>query len=352
MARVRCGPVSECSSRPPRESEGKRLVSWFDIERAILLRIARKEYLAGQRIPTCEALAAEFGANKNTVSRAYRSLAERGYLLTRAGFGTFIANRPVRMSVDSALDGIHGLLSLAVQEAKLSGLRQEQFREFVDDVVAHGYNLAEPRIGFVDCSRHDATTLSRDLQNALRHPIEPLLIDDVIADPERFLTNYSVLAVSLVHLSALEVGLGKRAGSGGRAQVFGMYIPVSRDSLTQVARFRAGTKVGIVCDLEQTLVGLKGTIGGLNPSISVEGCISKDKAGIKRLFKISDLLLVTLSASARVKFADSQTPVITLGFRHSEESVRQLSELISQHMPSAVKLSETSSHRRRATPER
>src|SRR5262245_59582674 len=102
-------------------------VSWSQIERAILLRIARNEYSPGQRIPTCEALAAEFGANKNTVSKAYRSLAQRGYLLTRAGFGTFISRRPVRVSIDSGIEDITGLLALAVQEAKLRGLGQAQF---------------------------------------------------------------------------------------------------------------------------------------------------------------------------------------------------------------------------------
>jgi DNA-binding transcriptional regulator YhcF (GntR family) len=91
--------------RIPEAATG-RPVSWSAIERAILLRIARKEYVPGQQIPTCEALATELGANKNTVSKAYRSLAQRGYLMTRAGFGTFVSRRPVRISLDSALQAI------------------------------------------------------------------------------------------------------------------------------------------------------------------------------------------------------------------------------------------------------
>src|SRR3954471_22823517 len=87
-----------------RQAGVRRSVSWSQIERTILLRIARNEYLPGQRIPTCEALAAELGANKNTVSKAYRALAQRGYLLTRAGFGTFVSRRKVRADVDSGLD--------------------------------------------------------------------------------------------------------------------------------------------------------------------------------------------------------------------------------------------------------
>jgi DNA-binding transcriptional regulator YhcF (GntR family) len=191
-----------------RHADAKRSVAWSQIERAILLRIARKEYAPGQQIPTCEALAAELGANKNTVSKAYRSLAERGYVLTRAGFGTFVSKRPLRVRLDRTLDDITGLLSLAVQEAKLSGLTQAQFGRFVDDVVTRAYGHAGPRIGFIECNRRDAIMLSRDLQLAVAHPIEPLLIDAVLRDPDRFLDEYSILAVNFTHLSAIETVLG------------------------------------------------------------------------------------------------------------------------------------------------
>src|SRR5688572_3259063 len=113
MTRTRHPVQPKAPVRRSRAPVVKRMVSWSEIERAILLRIARKEYTPGEQIPTCEGLAAELGANKNTVSKAYRSLAQRGYLLTRAGFGTFISKRPVRGDLDGTLDGIVGLLSLA-----------------------------------------------------------------------------------------------------------------------------------------------------------------------------------------------------------------------------------------------
>src|SRR5215470_6882770 len=100
MTRRNAGQVSRARTGRPSDFGRSRPVSWSEIERVVLLRIARNEYTAGQRIPTCEALASELGANKNTVSKAYRSLAQRGYLVTRAGFGTFISRRPVRVSID------------------------------------------------------------------------------------------------------------------------------------------------------------------------------------------------------------------------------------------------------------
>ncbi|MEP7206053.1 MAG: GntR family transcriptional regulator [Casimicrobiaceae bacterium] len=318
-----------------RRSE-KRAISWSEIERSILLRIARKEYVPGQRIPTCEALAVEFGANKNTVSKAFRSLAQRGYLLTRPGFGTFVSKRRLRISVDTALDGITGLLALAVQEAKLVGLDQQRFREFVDDVVTQSYGHAGPRVGFIECNRHDATTLSRDLQFAVAHPIEPLLIDVVLSHPERFLTEFSILAVNITHLAVIEAALGATAGTGGRAEICGLHIPIDPESLMRVARLRAGTRVGIVCDLKPTLLALTGMVDGYNPGLRVQGCLTKERAAVSRLLQTSDVVLVTPSAAERLQIANSQIPIVTLTFRPDTRSVEYLMTLIARNTAPAV----------------
>ena len=335
MTRPSVAGQSSARRRVP-DLRNKRPVSWAEIERAILLRIARKEYTPGQRIPTCEALAAELGANKNTVSKAYRSLAQRGYVLTRAGFGTVVSQRPLRISLDNALDGITGLLALAVQEAKLSGLDQVQFRKFFDDVVAQAYGQAGPRIGFIECNRRDATMLSRDLQLAVAHPIEPLLIDAVLREPQRFLDEYSILAVNITHLAAIEAALGRQTGERGRAQIFGLHIPIDAESLLQVARLRAGTRVGIVCDLNQTLLSLTGMVDGYNPGLRVDGCLTKDRASIRKLLQSSDVLLVTPSAAERMPIADSQVPIVTLAFRPDARSIDELNTLIARRMPPAI----------------
>lgn len=324
---------------PPRaiaQGEPRPSVSWSQIERAILLRIASKEYVPGQRIPTCEAIAAEFGANKNTASKAYRSLAKRGYLLSRAGTGTFISHRPVKVAPDAALDGITGLVALAVQEAKLSGLLQVQFRSLVDEVISHGYGRSGPRIGFIECNRLDATMLSRDLQIAIVHPVEPLLIDDVLAEPARFLTEFDILAVNITHLSAVESAFGTRAGNDGAAEVLGIHIPIDPDSLMQVARLRPGTRVGIVCDLKQTLASLRGLVDGYNAALAVDGCVTRDKAALRRLVEASDVLLVTPSAAGRMKLIEARTPVVTLAFQLDARSIEKLQGLIARRMPAPV----------------
>jgi DNA-binding transcriptional regulator YhcF (GntR family) len=322
--------ASARSARSERRRPGspeRRPSSWTEVEKAILLRIVSGVYQPGQQLPSCEQLASEVGANKNTVSKAYRSLAERGYLRTRAGSGTFVARRPARADSDRALTDIANLLALVVQEAKMAGLQRQQFLTLIDDTVAQFYDPVRPRVGFIDCNRLDATTLSRDLQVALSHPIEPLLIDEIVAHPAEFMARFHILAMNLSHLAAVEQVLRASVPEGG-AEIIGLLVPTDPESLTQVARLRPGTRLGVVCDLAATLEALGGLVRGYNPGIAATSCLSDDEASLRELLDGVDVLLVTPSASARVRGCEPSAPIIEVSFKPDERSVQQLGALI------------------------
>jgi GntR family transcriptional regulator len=322
--------ASAASARTERRARGspeRRPSSWTEIEKAILLRIVSGVYEPGQQLPSCEQLASEIGANKNTVSKAYRSLAERGYLRTRAGSGTFVERRPARSESDRAVADIANLLALVVQEAKMAGLQRQQFVTLIDDTIARYYDPVRPRVGFIDCNRLDATTLSRDLQVALSHPVEPLLIDEVVARPAEYMARFHILAMNLSHLAAVEQVLRTAVPSGG-AEIIGLLVPTDPESLTQVARLRPGARLGIVCDLTATLEALGGLVRGYNPGISVTSCLSGDESALRTLLDAADVLLVTPSASARVRGYEPSAPIIEVSFKPDERSVHQLGALI------------------------
>jgi DNA-binding transcriptional regulator YhcF (GntR family) len=314
-----------------RGQPARRPTSWMDVEKAILLRIVRGVYAPEAQLPSCEQFAAEVGANKNTVSKAYRSLAERGYLRTRAGSGTFVARRPSRTDPDAdperAIADIANLLVLVVQEAKMAGLQRQQFVTLCDETIARFYDPVRPRVGYIDCNRLDTTTLSRDLQVALSHPVEPLLIDDVVAHPEQYMSNFHILATNLSHLAAVEQVLRGAVPTGG-AEIIGMLVPTDPESLTQVARLRPGTRLGIVCDLDATLQALGGLVRGYNPGIQATACLSDDDAALRQMLESIDVLLVTPSASARVRDCEPRVPLIEVSFKPDERSVQQLGTLI------------------------
>lgn len=55
-------------------------------------RIITGALLPGERITTVRDLAASLAINPNTIARAYRELEGEGYIVSRAGKGTFVAD--------------------------------------------------------------------------------------------------------------------------------------------------------------------------------------------------------------------------------------------------------------------
>ncbi|WP_241155998.1 GntR family transcriptional regulator [Adlercreutzia sp. ZJ154] len=64
---------------------------WMQVRNRLAYLIASGEYKAGDRLPTVRALAVDLDISYNTVNRAYMDLEREGYISTRKGRGTFVA---------------------------------------------------------------------------------------------------------------------------------------------------------------------------------------------------------------------------------------------------------------------
>jgi DNA-binding transcriptional regulator YhcF (GntR family) len=315
----------------------RRPTTAHDVARAVLFRIANGTYAPDNRLPTCEQFAAELGVNKNTVSKAYRVLAGRGYLRTSAGRGTFVLKQPRPADSTSALHDVASQLALVVQEAKLAGVDREQFTTLVSQTVGRYYDRSSVRVGFIECNHLDATVLSRDLQVALAHPVEPLMIGDVTADPERYMHEYDILTVNLSHLVTVEARL-REAGRVGGAEIVALLLPPDPESLTQVARLRAGTRLGLVCDLAGTLQSLRGMVAAYNPGVVTRGALTDDEHALREVLRDSDVILVTPSAHAYLVAYQPHMPLISVTFQVDERSIQQLAERLQARIRREVPL--------------
>ncbi len=66
---------------------------WIRIKNRITYLIGSGEYVEGDKLPTVRSLAVELDISYNTVNRAYMDLEREGYITTRRGKGTFVAER-------------------------------------------------------------------------------------------------------------------------------------------------------------------------------------------------------------------------------------------------------------------
>lgn len=301
-------------------------VNRADVERAVLMRILDGGWRPDHRLPTCIELAAELGASKNTVSKGYQSLVRRGYIRSRPGRGTFVVRRP-RADRVQLLEHLRHLITLALQEAKLAGLDQDRFLALVQETAARYYRRRQLKVGFVECIPHDATALSRDLQEELGYPVTPLLLEEVVADPRSKLSGYDLVGVAVTHFAEVEAA----AGTLG-PELVEVFVTPDPSSLAQVIRLRPGARVGIVCDAGETLASLNRIVSAYKPDLKLSGCLVSQVQRTRRLLDSVDVVLVTISAQPSLERLDPHVPLVPVSFHLEALSVERFRARLDEHL--------------------
>ena len=299
------------------------------VERSILGRIASGHYAVGRRLPTCEQLGRELGANKNTVSKAYQTLGRRGYVLSRPGRGTFVLKRPRQVEAVHARAEAANLIAYAVEQAAKAGIEGDQFYSLVREVVDRAARTQRIRVGFVDCNRLDAVQLGRDLEAAVGTPVEPLMLDEALADGGHMAARYDILGVSPSHLSSLEAGL-RRLAEGARPEIVPILSMPDPESIVQVARLRPGTRLGVVTDMPDTLHSLVNMARAFNSSVQITATTSDNEPALLDLLAGVDVILVTATADQHIARFKPSVPAIPVSFRIDEHSAETLAGRIAE----------------------
>ena len=102
---------------------------WIQIKNRIAYLIGSGAFVPGDRLPTVRALAVDLDISYNTVNRAYMDLEREGYISTRKGRGTFVAERhdlgahtasdsPIELVIDDMIrvcSGVHAIGPICLQ---------------------------------------------------------------------------------------------------------------------------------------------------------------------------------------------------------------------------------------------
>lgn len=64
---------------------------WLQLRNRLTYLISRGYFKAGDQLPTVRELAVELGINYNTVSKVYQDIERDGYIISKRGRGTFVA---------------------------------------------------------------------------------------------------------------------------------------------------------------------------------------------------------------------------------------------------------------------
>ena len=210
----------------PVETSGRGAAS-LDVERdsdvpistqifwQITYQIDSGRLLPGARLAPVRELGAALRVNPNTIRAVYRRLADAGYVTSRHGAGTHVAERPPQRRGTEALAGI---VAEMLRRAAHAGFTAD---ELAAATFAAATERKRPgplvRVLFAECTNADAGYDAERLVDAFPGMIEAegALLDDLPDRLERF--HYDLVATTTFHADEAQVLVAGRVPGGGHA---------------------------------------------------------------------------------------------------------------------------------------
>lgn len=110
---------------------------WIQIKNRIAYLIGSGAFVPGDRLPTVRALAVDLDISYNTVNRAYMDLEREGYISTRKGRGTFVAERHDLGAHTASDSPIELVIDDMIRVCSNTGLADDDIVAMVQARLAH-----------------------------------------------------------------------------------------------------------------------------------------------------------------------------------------------------------------------
>lgn len=247
----------------------------------------------GERLWPVRELGAALRVNPNTIRAVYRRLADSGYVQSRHGAGTVVADRSVHRRRPEALGAI---VSEMLRRAAQAGFTP-------DELAAAAYAAAserkrpgeEVRVLFAECTTadagYDAERLNKEFAGSIE--AEGTLLDELPERLERF--HYDLVATTTFHADEAQVLVA------GRVPVVAMLVgPGYVEMVHEIAGLPEGSRIGVVCATDRGTDNIAETlsIAGTKGVEIVSATISDDER-LKLVDRTSDMILMSREALAQ-----------------------------------------------------
>jgi GntR family transcriptional regulator len=246
--------------------------------------------LSGARLPPVRELGAALRVNPNTIRAVYRRLADAGYVTSRHGAGTHVADRPPQRRAAEALAGV---VAEMIRRAAHAGFTAD---EVASATFAAAAERKRPgpvvRVLFAECTSadagYDAERLGDEFPGSIE--VEGTLLDDLPERLDRF--HYDLVATTTFHADECQTL------AAGRVPVVAMLVgPGYLELVHEIAGLPAGSRVGLVCgsargaDNMQEVLQLAGATG-----VELVQGLTDDPEGMDQVDRTADLILVSRDA--------------------------------------------------------
>jgi len=248
--------------------------------------------LPGSRLPPVRELGAALRVNPNTIRAVYRRLADAGYVSSRHGAGTHVADRPPQRRGAEALAG---LVSEMLRRAAHAGFTAD---EVASATFAAATERKRPgplvRVLFAECTSadagYDAERLTDEFPGLIE--VEGSLLDDLPERLDRF--HYDLVATTTFHADEAQVL------AAGRLPVVAMLVgPGYLELVHEIAGLPPGSRVGLVCANERGAENILETLQISGTSgVEIVPALIGETEQLSAVDESADLILMSREALA------------------------------------------------------
>ena len=163
------------------------------------------------QLPTERDLSIKLGVSRNTVSMAYKELAQEKIISSTSGKGTFIiadGYQPKSMLFKQNSSPLIKHIDLAIQKALDLNIQFEDFMYLVNQrLEGKKHLLNDVTIAFIECNQEQLYYFSKKLELGTGIHIIPILIDEMVHQPEIFISkikSVDLIVTTFFHLQEVQ----------------------------------------------------------------------------------------------------------------------------------------------------
>jgi len=238
-------------------------------------------YPPGSALPSVRVLAAELGTSPSTVSRALQGLERRSWVIVADRRGASVASTVPR---DESPDGrtADALLGLAVRW-RLYGRSAEDFLALVTRVLEDAFRPARTAY-FVECNAVELAQMSDRIAREVEIRIEPLLVEELRADPSR--VKGALVVTPFFHLAEV------RSLVGDGAAILPLGVGPSEETMRALSEISRDASVVAVGRDDRTTQQIAGLASHYAPTQAI-GASLADPAQVEELIARADVVVIT-----------------------------------------------------------